>query len=173
MEREELEKLFGPVIFKYTDRDAIEDGILVPVTVQDRVTRSVWEWLHEFTPMTAEPPSCWPVEMMGWFKAGAVTQKEALAMIAKHGKDAQQAYEKEIRDKKALALSLGLIGKERMRATRIYNNNEGGGILNIFADVDQAAKRILCLTERDAGHVKMWLIPNELGGVTLMFPEDY
>lgn len=171
----EIEKLFGKPISVYTDREAVEDGLLVPVTLRDRVTRSVWEWLHANTPLTAEPPSCWPVEMMGWFRAGSITQKQAQVMIARHGMDAQKVYEKEMRDKKALALALGLIARDERKAREVYEQNIGGGIHRAFANVTDG--KITCLCEGDHAlvnaDVAMWLIPNELNGVTLMFPDDY
>lgn len=182
MTTEELEKIFGQPISVYTDRDAIEDGLIVPVSIDDRVTRSVWNFLHENTPLGAEPPSCWPVEMMGWFRAGELTKAKAQRMIALHGLEAQQQYEKQIRDKKALALARGVIGTERTRAKKIYEENIDGGIHKVFPRVSLVTGEHLItglansLSDTQGlgpNTYTLWLLPNELGGVTLMFPEDY
>ena len=104
---------WGQPISTYTDRDAIEDGILVPVNRTDRVTRPAFEFLAEHTPLGAKPPANWPVEVMNWFKPLRVTQEQALQMIVEHGKDGAQAkLEQMNRDRKALALAKGLIGRD-------------------------------------------------------------
>lgn len=166
----ENDSVFGEVISSYTSQQAVEDGALVAVTEQDMVTRSVWNWLTAATPMTSQPPSCWPVDMMGWFLAGSISQKDAAKMITKHGLEAQAKYEQQVRDKKALALAIGLIGTHSRNARRIYENNEGGGIWTGWAVVTQG---IIVAFNEASGSQKVWLIPNEQGGVTLMFPEDY
>ena len=56
----------------------------------------------------------------------------------------------------AKALATGLIENNRAAATRIYEENLDGGIW----------------TEELHG-ATIWLIPNEVGGITAMFPEDY
>jgi hypothetical protein len=56
----------------------------------------------------------------------------------------------------ALALAVGLIEVNAAAARRIYEENIGGGIWN----GEYLGKTV-------------WLIPNELDGLTLMFPEDY
>ena len=57
---------------------------------------------------------------------------------------------------RAVAAAQGLIGEEANTARRIYEGNIGGGIH----------------TWEHSGKT-FWLIPNEVGGVTLMVPEDY
>lgn len=170
MDQDELIKIFGEPISVYTDRDAVEDGVLVSVNERDRVSRACWEWLAQSTPLGSKPPNCWPVEMMGWFRAGDISPTEALKRIAKHGKEAQAKFEREVRDKKALALAIGLIGTHGPIARRIYENNEGGGIWAGWAVVQQGT--IVGFNE-NSGSQRLWLIPNEQGGLTLMFPEDY
>ncbi len=173
-ENDELKEMFGEPISVYTDANACEDGVLVSISQKDRVTRNVWEWLAENTPMTSRPPNNWPVEMMGWFRAGSITQKDAMKMIAKYGLDAQSKYEKQIRDKKAAALSIGLIGRDAKMAKRVYDENIGGGIHKVFAHVENGT--ITEITEKESagtGDVTLWMLPNENGGTTLMFPEDY
>lgn len=173
MNQAELEKVFGQPISVYTDREAIEDGILVPVTIDDRATRNVWEWLHQNTPLGPEPPASWPVPMMGWFNTGSFTPAQAQKMIATYGLEAERHYEKQLRDKKALALARGLIDRDRAKAKRIYAENIGGGIHVVYAYAPGG--KITHLREQQLvdDDVKLWLLPNELGGITLMFPEDY
>ena len=139
MSKDPDESLFGPVIYSYTDDDAVSDGVLVALDKRDRVTRPVFDWLADNTPLGAKPPDGWPVEMLGWF--GAI------------GTEAE-------RGAKAAALAKGLIGLHGRKAREIYEKNIGGGIWK--ADLaPSGAPRTL------------WLLPNELGGMTLMFPEDY
>lgn len=57
---------------------------------------------------------------------------------------------------KALAILAPLAQENADEAARIYNENIGGGIYTT---------EILDRT--------LWLIPNEVGGTTVMFPEDY
>lgn len=165
--------LFGPVISSYTSQQAAEDGILVPVTPKDAVTRTIWEYLSAKAPKDSRPPCEWPVEMMGWFRAEAIKREDALKLIAEHGKDGAQAkFNQIIADRKALALARGLIGRDSSTAKRVYENNEGGGIHKIFV-ADNGNEIIGLLRQEMPGITTLWLIPNELGGCTLMFPEDY
>ena len=145
----------------------------MPVTPKDAVTRSVWEYLTAKAPKDSRPPCEWPVEMMGWFRAEAIKREDALKLIAEHGKDGAQAKFREIiADRKALALASGLIGRDSSTAKRVYENNEDGGIHKIFV-ADNDNEIIGLLRQEMPGITTLWLIPNELGGVTLMFPEDY
>jgi hypothetical protein len=168
-----MENLFKPedVISVYSDKNAVEDGALVAINRRDRVTRPVWSYLWKHTPMTSQPPNRWPVDMMGWFRAGAIKKDEALKLIAKHGAEAQKKYEEEIRDKKAAALAGGIISTHSQQARRVYEGNIGGGIYCLWAVTTSGVLSELSATETFGD--KLWLIPNENGGVTLMFPEDY
>ncbi len=53
-ERKEFEhELFGPVIFEYTDKQALEDGVLFDVTPYthdrvNRVTAAIYAWLDGY-----------------------------------------------------------------------------------------------------------------------------
>ena len=167
--------LFGEPISVYTAQQAAEDGVLVPVSPRDAVTRTAWEWIVEHTPMDAEPPSCWPVDMMGWFRAGSISKQDALKMIAKHGKEAQQKYEQQVRDNKTLALSRGLIARDSRAATRA---EEAGQIFTLYVRLKDIGayvqQHIIASLDREPSPncQTMYLRPNELGGVTLMFPED-
>jgi hypothetical protein len=150
------------VVSVYTDAQAVDDGVLVAINPRDRVTRAVWDYLTRTTPMTAKPPNRWPVDLMTWFRAPAGDS----------------------RDSRALALAKGLIGTYQRQARKVYDENIGGGIFCLYAltKLDQLAE--LSETEpNDEAHAvnnfegnetsKLWLIPNENGGVTLLFPDDY
>ena len=142
--------LFGPVIYSYTDEQAREDGVLVAVSRKDRVTQAAFNFLAEH--LTPRPPSQWPVDMMGYFRA-------------KDGED------------RALAAANGLISVHGPDARRIYENNIGGGIWEAWA-VSKKDGALLSLfksapTSDEWEATKLWLIPNEMGGLTLLFPEDY
>lgn len=139
------------IVSTYTDAEAIEDGTLVALNKKDRVTRALFDFLVEFAPADARPPADWPVEMLRWFRA----------------RD---------RDDKAIAMAGGLIGKYERQAKKVYEENIGGGIFQVWAVVDTKRAKLNCLLEADpnlGGARKLWLIPNENGGITAMFPEDY
>jgi hypothetical protein len=168
------ESLFTPedVISTYTDAQACDDGVLIALNAKDRVTRTVWEWLTEKAPKTRQPPNRWPVDMMGWFGATSIKKDEAQKLIAKHGKDAQKVLDRIIADRKAAALSRGLISANRQQATRVYNENIDGGIFK--AQVLENNGQIESLTDISSLiNTTLWLVPNENDGITLMFPEDY
>lgn len=168
------ESLFTPedVISTYTDAEACDDGVLIAINPKDRVTRTVWEWMIEKAPKTAQPPSRWPVDMMGWFGATSIKKADAQKLIAKHGKDAQRILEQIVADRKAAALSRGLISTNRQQATRTYNENINGGIHKAHALENNG--HIESLTDNSSlVNTTLWLVPNENGGITLMFPEDY
>lgn len=56
----------------------------------------------------------------------------------------------------ALFTSGRMVSHNALEARRVYEQNIGGGI---FTLIEQGRK--------------FWIMPNELGGLTLMFPEDY
>jgi len=56
----------------------------------------------------------------------------------------------------ALFTSGRMVSQNALEARRVYEQNIGGGIFTLI----------------ELGR-KFWIMPNELGGVTLMFPEDY
>jgi len=163
------------VISTYTDGQACEDGILVALNAKDRVSRALWEYLVEHAPKGPKPPACWPVDLMGWFQAEKISKVEALKLIAEHGKDeAQKKFERIIADRKALAMASALIRTHTKQATRVYEENIGGGIYKLFASVDaQGTIQSLGALDTDSKTVTLWLLPNENGGITLLFPEDY
>ena len=163
------------VVSTYTDRQGCEDGVLVALNAKDRISRALWEYLVEKAPKGAQPPNRWPVDLMGWFQAEKNSKVEALELVAKLGKDeAQKKFARMIADRKALALAKGIISTHAKQATRVYQENIGGGIYKLFAVESPDGRSITDLTA-DQGENKtvLWLLPNENGGITLLFPEDY
>jgi hypothetical protein len=161
------------VISTYTDAQACDDGVLVALNPKDRVTRTVWNWLASKAPKTSKPPDCWPVEMMGWFRAASISKTEAAKLIVKYGRDAQHLFEQIIADRKAAALSRGLISTNRQRAAEIYRENIDGGIFKVFV-LSKENGELEGITECESKiNTTLWILPNENGGMTLMFPEDY
>ena len=146
----EMHELFGEPISTYTDAEAVDDGVLVSINQRDRVTCAVWEWLNSTVDMkNANPPSCWPVDMMEWF-----TAKKP--------------------DERVHAMTSAILDEKRKQATRVYEENTGGGIFQLWAKIDAKGKPIaLEDTEPQGACKRLWILPNENDGVTLMFPEDY
>jgi hypothetical protein len=151
------------VISTYTDGQAIEDGGLVAINHKDRVTRSVWEYLVEKGPKDSDPPNRWPVDLMAWMAALSISGADLIA------------------GRKAVALSLGLIGTHRDAAKRTFDENTDGGIYKLYVILD-GKEMIQTLsatmppepTAKGGVYSTLWLLPNEeTGGITLMFPEDY
>jgi hypothetical protein len=148
---------FGPVISSYTSEQAVDDGVLVAVTTKDMVTRQVFDFLSRYAAGAEQPPDCWPIELMTWVRAAAMPREVALKLIAELGKDGAQAhFKKRIGDNRACSMAKGLIDVNLRQAQKVYDDNIGGGIW-----------------KHEALDRTFWLVPNELGGMTLMFPEDY
>ncbi len=150
MDQDEMVEFFGEPISTYTASQAVEDGILVPVGKRDLVTRPCWEFMAE--KLGDSPPNQWTVNLLGY-------------VMAKDGND------------RALAASGPLIDTYKKQATRVWEENIGGGVFTLWVEVKQ--NRIVGVyqeSERTEDQRqpmrKVWMIPNELGGITLMFPED-
>jgi hypothetical protein len=172
----EGESFFKPedVIYTYTDGQAVEDGVLVAINPRDRVTRTVWEYFVEKAPKGSEPPNRWPVSMMDWFTASKISKTDAAKMIAEFGKDqAQEKFSRMIADRKALALSKGIISTHASQAKRVYDENTDGGIYKLYGHLDPAGILFQLGTEPHGVFCTLWLMPNENNGTTLMFSEDY
>lgn len=161
------------VVSTYTDAQAVDDGVLVAINRADRVTRSVWHALTERAPKDSQPPNRWPVDMMGWFQAAKISKVEAQKLIAKHGLDAQKEFEKAICERKALALAKGIISTHASQAKRTYDENLDGGIYKLFAALKTDGSFDHLSAAAIEPSLTLWLLPNENGGTTLMFPEDY
>lgn len=174
MKNEANGSLFSPddVVSTYTDAEACDDGVLIALNATDRVMCTMVNYLTEKAPKSSQPPSCWPVEMMTWFRAASISKAEAQKLVAKHGQEAQRLFEQIVADRKALALCRGLISRDRQRAVRQYEQNTDGGIFKLYAIENNG--QIAKLSEsQEPNSTTLWFMPNENGGITLMFPEDY
>ncbi len=145
----------GAVISQYTDHDALADGDLVAVTNQDRCTRGLFEDIARQLPED-RPPTCWPIDLLTWCRG------------AQDGPT------------RAMSACKGLIGQSKLAV----NHADGAAVRRwyVLRYVERDRKRcatIAALIEHEphedqAGMaVEMWLLPNEVGGVTLMLPSDY
>jgi hypothetical protein len=167
------------VISRYTDAQAVDDGILIAITPKDRVSIGVWSSFKEHAPKDSQPPSCWPVDLMGWFQATKISKTEAQKLIAKYGTDAQAEFDKAIKERKALAMARGIVGSHGRQAKRMFDENIDGGIYKLYAILSYPESDTfteLCMPQSPHStfsSVTLWLISNENGGVTLMLPEDY
>ncbi len=143
---------FPDAIFTYTDQEAVDDGVLVPLNKTDRVTRAVWDYFEARTG-SRTPPLRWPLG----------NSPRAMYPYS----DPQDMFWR------TSALTSGLIEKYADSARDVYAQNIGGGVW--FASLEATETEITALRPgmKTEGAVTLWLLPNELGGVTLMFPEDY
>ncbi len=145
-----LTELFGEPISVYSDNDAIEDGALVAINDNDRVTRPVWDWITGTMDMKkSQPPSCWPIDLFAYCRAKTP-------------------------DDRALAMFRGLIDTNRRQALRVYDENIGGGIFTLWINHEggYGGRPTGVETSDTGGQMKLWFVPNG-NGLTLMFPEDY
>lgn len=144
------------VIHSYTDKEAVEDGTLIAISDRDRVTNAAFEFLAAHTPMDAKPPNNWPVDMLGWFRLD------------------KKAPEQKQREQRAVALAKGLLARDGRKAREVYEKNTNGGIYQVWAKVNHLDGVLSGLTSDETyGWARLWILPNENNGLTLMFPEDY
>ena len=139
----------APVISTYTDAQAVEDGVLVKLWAADRCTRAVWEWLCEHLEAD-QTPEGWPLPLLACWEASTAARR-------------------------ALAALGGLIARYEQQARTTYEENRDGGILTLYVVEDDDGRiRALRLGEDPSEPSRtLWLIPNEVGGLTVLFPEDY
>jgi hypothetical protein len=129
--------------YSYGDGQAVEDGVLARITPTHRATSAVWHSVQR------------SLEEHTTVDASAIIQ----SWIIEHHE----------------------------RATSVWKDNIGGGVLKLrrvprTPEVEQIEMqlgyiekdfRVIPVPVGEARKDDMWLIPNELGGVTLMFPSDY
>ncbi len=138
------------LISVYTDEQAVDDGVLVALWGADRATRAVWEWLCGNLE-GGQPPEAWPVALLAWCEAQTPAGR-------------------------ALAALGGLIGTYEPQARATYEENRDGGIFRLHASLGDRGQVIRLRTGADVPEESsrtIWLIPNEVGGMTVLFPEDY
>ena len=138
-----LEDVFGPVISRYSDEQAVEDGVLVALNDTDRVTVNAFNAIAKVAEDQPKPPSCWPVDLFGFCRA-------------KTG------------DERALAMIGGLVGTERQTALKF-----AGLVTRYATYGPHGFRSLLSQRPDDpCTYQTLYLTANECGGVTLMLPED-
>lgn len=98
-----------------------------------------------------QPPEAWPVALLAWCEAQTPAGR-------------------------ALAALGGLIGTYEPQARATYDENRDGGIFRLHASLGDRGQVVRLRTGADVPEEPsrtLWLIPNEVGGMTLLFPEDY
>lgn len=133
------------VIYSYTDQDAVTDGVLVPVNAKDRVTRAVWDFISARV-ASNRPPLRWPL-------SGSVKAMYPLDTDA---------------DWRTCALCVGLLEHYSEPARLLYDNDTLW-----HAKLEATATTLDSISPGSKEALQVWILPNELGGLTLMFPEDY
>ncbi len=139
----------APVISEYTDEQAVDDGVLVDIGGGHRVTRPLFEFVSANIGDT--PPAGWPVALLGFVRGAGVGGS----------------------DHRALAALRGLADTHATQATKVYEENIDGGILEGF--IQLGAGEVITgfdLSDSPTGDTKIWFIPNGTG-ITAMFPSDY
>jgi len=81
------------------------------------------------------------------------------------------ANDNEVPDDEPLATATAWIAEHSAEARRVWSKNIGGGVFQLL--YDSKATRVVPLKPWDEMDGDLWLIPNEVGGMTLMFPSDY
>lgn len=130
------------IVYAYTDENAVQDGVLVPLSDTNRVTSAVFVHLQD-TATSKEVPRNWPL----------VGHAQAMYPYTQH-KPEWRAY----------ALAQALAEHYGVKAKEVW---DAGEVWAAALDGDLKLRP----GSKD-GEYTLWLLPNELGGVTLMFPED-
>lgn len=124
-DKKRADSVFGDVIFRYTDADAVQDGVLVQLQ----------------TPAGAD--------------TGHRITRNALEELKRYHRD--KAEESEDSFLRYVLLELLPIAGT---AAKLY---EAGGVLKTGYDFSNVGR----------GQGVLWYLPNEVGGITIMKPEDY
>lgn len=99
MNQKELTEMFGKPISVYTDDQAVDDGELVALNRKDRVTRTVYNWLENTIDINnPKLPNGWPVSMFDWFgrtDSGTKAVAMCAGLLSSHGAEATRVYEEE------------------------------------------------------------------------------
>lgn len=153
----------GAVISQYTDHEALEDGALVAVTDRDRCTCALFEDMAELLP-SDQPPQCWPIDLMTWCNG------------------------KQDGPTRAMSACKGLIGREShavrradgdpvrfFYSVRNYEETKRGRPISVphISNLIELRNGDTVAADETNGAKVLWLLPNELGGVTMMYPSDY
>ena len=138
------------VISRYSDDQAVEDGVLVELTARDRMTSNCLAWLEENIPVDGSPPNNWPVPLFDWI--GARGDKT----------------------RRAICAAKGLVGSFSISYCERQPDQSWAGHA-MYAGANRIGQLLRPDAKRGdrATYKVLWIHPNECGGVTLMLPEDY
>lgn len=140
---DDIEDLFGPVIYRYTDAEAIDDGVLVALSTTDRVTANAFNEIARVAEDQRDPPACWPVDLMGFIRARTG-------------------------DDRALAMVIGLVDTQRHMAL-----GHAGRVARYAVHGPHGYRELADVEPNDAAtYQTLLLVANEVGGVTLMLTRD-
>ena len=81
----------------------------------------------------------------------------------------------EVPDDEPRATAAAWIAEHSTEARRVWDKNIGGGVYQLRTGYEGNTWRSFHTTDEaeDVDITRLWLIPNEVGGMTLMFPSDY
>lgn len=131
-------------IFVYGDAEACDDGVLVAITQRDRCTRALFEDLVRYLPEGL--PDRWPVDLFGYLAAAAKNQPGLRAEAAIKGLCAR--YSRQRPDQPA---PFWMIRK----------------------DSESPITKLSETRPDDGSGVEIWIVTNELNGLTVMYPSDW
>lgn len=132
------------VISTYTDQEAVNDGVLVSLGSKDRVTSTVYHFL--LARVSKRVPLQWPLEP--------------------HAKSAYEVISDP--DMRVLMLCTALVRHYGPIAKKVYDD---GNLWHAY--LDASGSDINAIRPGTKEGLQLWIMPNELGGLTIMFPEDY
>lgn len=144
---ETQEDIFGPCISRYSDADAIEDGVLVALDKRDRATVNVYSQIAKIAEDQKTPPDRWTVDLFGYCRA-------------KTG------------EARALAMMSGLIGDVRMMQPRNAERRDDTFAVRYAVIGPRGFSRLTTDEPTDGHFLSLLIMTNEVGGLTLMLPED-
>lgn len=133
------------VVFQYTDTEAVQDGVLVPLTSRDRVSQALWDFI-EARVSPNRVPLRWPM----------LSGVEAMYPLVK------------TEEWRSRALLQSLTIAYHDAAHSVYDN---GGVWHAKLEVTNSS--IESISPGSKEDIQIWIMPNELGGLTVMFPSDY
>ncbi len=147
--------LTGEVISQYGDQQALSDGVLVAVTDTDRCTRTLFEDLAQWLP-DDQPPNRWPIDLLTWCRG------------------------KQDGPTRAMSACKGLCATSKLAVSQA----EGSAVKRWFILANREKDRLAVpvirtliehepTEDQQPSATTIWLLPNERGGVTMMYPSDY
>ena len=144
------------VISEYGDEQAVEDGFLVAVSKRDRVTNTVFALFEHGVPLEAAPPSRCPVALLRWCGAKNTATRAVLMCAGLIEQWRDRAHEEDRKDDRRIFSGFVL-----------HTEDDPAQIRGFLPGIPHDLFPEKCTS------AKVWFCPNELGGVTMMYPSDY